>query len=124
MEQPILLVIKICTGLLALVIFELIRRERLKDQLAMVWFVASLAVFFLTLWYSLWNRLAHVLGIRYEPSIFIFGGLVFCVALLLYLTVMFSKHEREKEILSQQIGLLQWKLEQLEKKNEKSAQPS
>ncbi len=124
MEQPILLVIKICTGLLALVIFELVRREKLKDQLGMIWLVASVFVFFLTLWYSLWMRLAHILGIRYEPSIFILGGLLFCVSLLLYLTVMVSKHEREKEILNQQIGLLQWKLEQLEKRNEQSPQPS
>ncbi|RJP15670.1 MAG: DUF2304 domain-containing protein [Candidatus Abyssobacteria bacterium SURF_5] len=124
MEQPVLLVIKICAGLLTLVIFELIRRDKLKDQLGVIWFAGSLIVFILTLWYSLWIRLAHLLGIRYEPAIFMLGGLVFCVGLLLYLTVMFSKHEREKEILSQQIGILQWKLEQLEKKNEKSAQPS
>jgi hypothetical protein len=124
MEQPILLVIKLCAGALTLVVFELLRREKLKDQLGMIWFVGSLFVFFLTLWHSLWVQLAHLLGIRYEPSIFIFGGLLFCVSLLLYLTVMFSKHEREKEILSQQMGILQWKLEQLEKKDEKSAQPS
>lgn len=124
MEQPILLVIKICAGALTLVVFDLVRREKLKDQLGMIWLVGSLFVFILTLWYSLWMKLAHLLGIRYEPSIFIFGGLLFCISLLLYLTVMFSKHEREKEILSQQIGMLQWKLEQLEKKDDKSAQPS
>jgi hypothetical protein len=124
MNKPILLIVRLCAMALTIIVFELIRRQKLKDQLGMVWFVVSLIVFVLTLWYTLWVNLAHLLGIRYEPSIFILGGLIFCVALLLYLTVMFSKHEREKEILSQQLGILQWRLEQLEKKDEKSAQPS
>ncbi|RJP64378.1 MAG: DUF2304 domain-containing protein [Candidatus Abyssobacteria bacterium SURF_17] len=121
MEQPVLLVVKIIAGILTLIVFELIRREKLKDQLAMMWFVSSLTVFILSLWAPLWVGISHVLGIRYEPSLFILGGLLFCVSVLLYLTVMFSKHEREKEVLSQQVGLLQWKLEQIEKKSKESA---
>ena len=121
MVQPVLIVVKVCAALLTVAIFELIRREKLKDQLGMIWLVSSLGVFILTLWSSLWMRISHLLGIVYEPSLFFLAGLLFCVGLLLYLTMMSSKHEREKEILSQQIGLLQWKLEQIEKRNKETA---
>lgn len=121
MFQPVLLVVKICAVLLVLAIFELIRRKKLKDQLGMVWFVSSVIALVLTFWYSLWIRTAHILGIVYEPSLFFLAGLLFCIGFLLYLTVMFSKHEREKEVLIQEIGLLRWKLEQIEKSKEQSS---
>jgi hypothetical protein len=120
MTQPVLLVVRICAFALTILVFELIRRERLKDQLGIVWLVSSILVFVLTLWPSLWVGISHRLGIFYEPSLFFLAGVMFCVGLLLYLTVMFSKHEREKEIISQHIGILQFKLDRLEKKIEKS----
>jgi hypothetical protein len=115
MFQPILLIVKICAVLLTLLIVDLIRRGKLKDHLGMVWLMSSVTVLILTFWYSLWIKVAHLLGIIYEPSLFFLAGLLFCGAILLYLTVMISRHEREKEVLVQQIGLLQWKLEQIEK---------
>ncbi len=121
MTQPVLLVVRICAFVLTILVFELIRRERLKDQLGIVWLVSSLLVFVLTLWSSLWVRISHGLGISYEPSLFFLAGVLFCVGFLLYLTVMFSKHEREKEILTQHLGILQLKLDRLEKKIEKSS---
>ncbi len=121
MTQPVLLVVKACAILLTLFVFELIRRQKLKDQLGMIWFVTSALVLILTFWRSLWTRAAHALGIWYEPSLFFLTGMLFCVGLLLYLTVITSKHEREKEVLSQQIGILQWKLEQLEKRSEETS---
>jgi hypothetical protein len=120
MGQPVLLLVRICAFLLAAVVFELIRRGKLKDQLGIVWLVSSIIVVALTLWSSLWITISGWLGIYYEPALFFLAGMLFCVALLLYLTAMFSKLEREKEILSQHIGLLQLRLEQLEKKIENS----
>ena len=121
MDQPVLLVSRIASIFLIIVVFDLIRREKLKDQLGVLWLVSSFIVLVLTFWSSLWIGLSHRLGIRYEPSLFFFAGMLFCGCLLLYLTVMFSKHERDKEILTQQLGILQWKLEQLEKRIEKSS---
>jgi hypothetical protein len=120
MTQPVLLVVRICAFTLTFLVFELIRRERLKDQLGIVWLVASIIVFVLTFWSSLWIGISHSLGISYEPALFFLAGILFCVGFLLYLTVMFSKHEREKEVLSQHMGILQLKLDRLEKKIEKS----
>lgn len=120
MGQPVLLLVRICAFLLTVLVFELVRREKLKDQLGVVWLVSSIIVLALTLWSSLWVEISHRLGIFYEPSLFFLAGILFCVGLLLYLTVMFSKHEREKEILCQHIGILQLKLDRLEKKIEES----
>ncbi len=121
MIQPVLIIVKICAVVLTVIVFELIRREKLKDQLGMIWFVSSLVALVLTFWSSLWFKVSHLLGIIYEPSLFFLAGLLFCVGILLYLTVMFSKQDREREILSQQIGLLQWKLEQIEKRKTEAA---
>lgn len=119
MIQPVLLITRICAIALTITVFDLIRREKLKDQLGIVWMISSIIVLVLTLWSSLWIGISQRLGVLYEPSLFFLGGILFCVALLLYLTVVFSKHEREKEILSQHIGILQFKLEELENRIEK-----
>ncbi|MBI5118086.1 DUF2304 domain-containing protein [Candidatus Poribacteria bacterium] len=113
MNQPVLILVKICAALLTLSVFELIRRDKLKDQVAMVWLISSLTVLALTLWTPFWKRLAHTLGILYEPSLFFLAGILFCVGLLLYLAVVLSRHEREKEMLSQAVAISQSKIERL-----------
>jgi hypothetical protein len=98
---------------LALTVFvlELIRRRKIKDELWLPWLVVALTPLVMSLWISPWARLAHLLGIAYEPALLLMLGLLLCLALILYLTVVVSTLMRQNLRLAQEMALLRERVE-------------
>ena len=96
---------------LTLLVLELIRRRKIKDELWLPWLVVSITPFVISLWISPWAGLAHVLGIAYEPALLLMLGLLLCLALILYLTVVVSTLMRQNLRLAQEMALLRERVE-------------
>jgi len=96
---------------LTAIVFELIRRRLLKDELWLPWLVVAIAPLVTGVWIAPWAALARWLGIAYEPALLLGVGLLLCFALLLYLTVVVSGLMRQNLHLAQELALLRLKLE-------------
>jgi len=99
---------------LTLVVLELIRRRTLKDELWLPWLVVTVTPLVMSFWIRPWAALAHWLGIVYEPALLFVLGILLCLALILYLTVVVSSLMRQNLRLAQDVALLRHRLEMLE----------
>lgn len=100
--------------LLFAVILQLIRKHKLREEYAMVWFAVSLAILLFSLFDRSLNYLATLLAVVYAPTLILVFGILFCLVLLLAQTVMLSTQANRLRDLAQSVGLLEWRLRQLE----------
>ena len=104
--RPFQLFIAASSLALTLLVLELIRRRKIKDELWLPWLVVSITPFVMSRWISPWAQLARILGIAYEPALLLMLGLLLCLALILYLTVVVSTLMRQNLRLAQEMALL------------------
>lgn len=100
--------------LLFAVILQLIRKHKLREEYALVWFAVSLAILLFSLFDRILNYLAALVAVVYAPTLILVFGILFCLVLLLAQTVMLSTQANRLRDLAQSIGLLEWRLRQLE----------
>jgi len=111
-EQKIVAVL-FSLSLLA-VTLHLIRKHKLREEYALVWLIVSLAILLLSLFDGLLGWLAARFAVAYAPTLILVLGILFCVVLLLAQTVMLSLQANHIRDLAQNVGLLEWRLRQLE----------
>jgi hypothetical protein len=92
-------------------IFELLRRERLMERYAIMWFGAGVTVLVLALWKGLLTKLAHAAGIHYLPSALFAVAFLFVLVMLVYSTMTISRLVEQSSILAQRLALLQQRLD-------------
>ncbi len=108
---------------LTVIVVELIRRRRLKDELWLPWLIVAIAPLVTSLWISPWAALARWLGIQYEPALLLGFAILLCFALLLYLTVVVSGLMRQNLRLAQELGILRLRLDPAETSGGEYATP-
>lgn len=99
--------------LLTAIVLELIRRRKLKDELWVPWLIVAITPLLASLWISPWAALARWLGIVYEPALLLALGILLSISMILYLAVVMSTLMRRNLRLSQEIALLQVRVESL-----------
>ena len=97
------------------VTLQLIRKHKLREEYALVWFGASLAIFVFSIFGGLIGRIAASFGVTYAPTLALVAGLLFAVVLLLAQTVMLSSHANRIRDLAQCMAILESKVSQLER---------
>lgn len=115
MSQPIRAVAAVMSLVLVIVVLDLIRRGRIKEELWPAWLMASFGPLVCSLWLDPWIRLAHALGIRYEPALLMIVGIFFALALLLHLVTVLSALMQQNQRLAQEVAQLAWRLERAER---------
>ena len=90
---------------LLLFVLELVRRKKLLEGYALLWILACVALIIISLWESLWERLAKILGIYYAPAILFLFAFGFLLLIVLDLTVKISKLTEQNRKLAQKMGL-------------------
>jgi hypothetical protein len=96
---------------LLLVVFELIRRHRLRERYALLWLVAGLTLLVLSLWRSSINTIAGWAGVRgYPPAVLFAVATLFILVVLLHYSTVVSKLTDQNVILAQRLALLEAKL--------------
>jgi hypothetical protein len=114
MLQPIRIAAVLASLFLLGLVFELIRRRRIKEELWFAWLVAGLGPLVCSVWLGPWATVAHWLGIRYEPALLMIVGLFFAVVLMLYVSTVISALMRQNQRLAQEIAYLSWRVDKLD----------
>jgi hypothetical protein len=99
---------------LLLVVLELVRRRRLKEEYSLLWLLTAVVLLALSLWSSSLDLIAKIVGILYQPTALFVVGFGFVLLLLLYFSTIISKLSGENNNLTQQIAILDWRVQQLE----------
>jgi hypothetical protein len=105
--EVIALAIVVC-GLM----FELIRRRRLKERYALLWLAAGITLLVLALWKGLLTKLAHAAGMSSMPLALFSVAFLFVVAMLVHFSMTISRLSDQNTLLAQRLALLQERLDQ------------
>lgn len=92
--------------LLALVIFQLIRKKKLKEQYSLLWFLTVVVMMVLSLWEGLLVRISNVLGIAVPSNALFMLALLFMFVMSLHYSMLISRLTDQTKMLAQRLALL------------------
>ena len=101
----------LATGVLILVL-ELVRRRKLRDEYSWVWIATSVLLIVLAAQHDLLITMSRWIGAASTVSTLFFGALVFLLALVLQFSVRLSRLTHRHRTLAQRVGLLEQELRQ------------
>ncbi|MFI2855930.1 DUF2304 domain-containing protein [Paenibacillus sp. JSM ZJ436] len=87
-------------------IIELVRRRRLKEQYSLLWILMGFTLFIISVNVQGVERLASFLQIEYAPALLFLFGLLFCFVLILHLTLVITKLSAQVLRLTQEIAIM------------------
>ena len=101
--------------LVLVMLFELIRRKRLRIQYSLILVAMGLVFLLLSCYNEVLKITAVAVGIVYPPSVLVVVaiGALFCA--VLHFSVVVSKQADTNRVLAQELSILQHALKQLEK---------
>lgn len=100
-----ILAILLSVGLVIL-IFELVRRRKLREEYSWLWMLTGVVIFVLAVWHGLLLFISRLLGIALPAStIFLFGGF-FLILINLYFSVKISTLTTQVKELVQRQAIL------------------
>jgi hypothetical protein len=102
-------------GMLILII-DLVRRRKLREEYSWLWLMTGSGILLLTLWFDLLKWVTHVVGaITPSSTIFLFAFL-FLILISLHFSVVISKLTDRNKELAQRYALLESELHELKKR--------
>lgn len=96
-----------------LVIVELVRKRKLREEYSLLWIVTALALLVLAWQPRLLNVFKNLVGIVEPQSALLFGALLFLMLTALQFSVRLSKLTYRNKSLSQRVALLEEELTRL-----------
>ncbi len=96
-------------AIVILVTVEMIRRRKLREEYALLWLTASLALTILAIFPDIPIRLNRLLNIDYQTIVMILVFL-FLGMIVMHFAVVISSHAEQIRQLAQQVALLENKL--------------
>jgi hypothetical protein len=113
---------QIVVGLLSIFLlsttFELIRKNRLREEYAILWLFTGIVVLVFSLWpeFLLSQFFAKITGLFYLSAVVVIAFL-FLLLIVLHFSVVISKLTNQNKELAQQYALLELELEKIKKHN-------
>ena len=94
-------------GLLTLgVIFEMLRRQRLREKYAVIWVVVVVATVLLAVFPQLLTRAARVLGVEVPANLLFFGAIMLLLFISIQLSYEVGRLEERTRTLAEEVALL------------------
>lgn len=84
----------------------LVRNRKLRETDSIVWILAGMAIFVLSVWVKPLVFVTDVIGAKFPVSTLFFSGLVFLVFIALWMTTRISALSEEVKELAQRITLM------------------
>ncbi len=98
-------------GLLVLII-ELVRRKKLREEYSFLWILTSIFIFLLVIWGKLLKLVMNLLSAKAPASTVFFCGIFFIVLISLHFSVKISHLTNQVKDLTQKLALLEKLLEE------------
>lgn len=122
MAGPRLTIVSVIVAIAALVlVFELLRRRRLREKYAVIWVVISIGTLVVALFPPLLGWVAGLVGIQTPSNLLFFGSLIILFAVSLQLSREVGLLEEQSRRLAEEVGSLKMRMDALER--EKAARP-
>lgn len=103
-------------------LFYLIRKQKLKEQYALLWLMLSVLMMILSLFPSILDDLARLIHIDYAPSLLYLLSVIGILFILLHLTMAVSAMTQRNVTLVQTVALQERKIQELIKQQERIEQ--
>ncbi len=111
-----LTIVSVIVALAALVlVFELLRRRRLREKYAVIWVVISLGTLLVALFPPLLGWVAELVGIQTPSNLLFFSSLIILFAVSLQLSREVGLLEEQSRRLAEEVGTLTMRVDALEK---------
>ncbi len=104
------LAILLSIGLIIL-IFELVRRKKLREEYSWLWMLSGVVIFVLATWHSLLLSITRLLGIALPASTIFLLGVFFLILINLYFSVKVSTLATQIKDLTQKQAILESSIE-------------
>jgi hypothetical protein len=105
----------ILSVVLLLVIIDLVRKRKLREEYSWLWIMTGAAIFIVATWQSLLVRVTEWIGAKIIVSTLFFGALMFLTVISIHFSTKVSQlHEQVKE-LAQRTALITEELERARK---------
>jgi len=106
-QRVFAIVISIATFL---VVMELIRRRRLREEYAFLWVLTTVGMMVLATWYGLIERITQLIGaVAVTTTLFLFA-LLFLLLISVHFTTVISRLTVQVRRLTQELAILQAEL--------------
>ena len=103
---------------LLVLVIELVRRRKMREEYSFLWILTGVTVFVLAIWYDLLVAVTHLIGaIVPTTTLFIFG-MMFLMVICIYFSVKISALTDKLETVAQALALLGQKVDALSRKEE------
>jgi len=102
--------------LLFLFVLELIRRQKMTFKYSLSWLSGSAVVLFFAFNDEILTRVSNLAGFRLPSNFVFFLLLAFFAALSLLLTIYINEQNNRSETLAQAVGILDYKVRKLQKR--------
>lgn len=112
-RTQIFVIVLVLWALVSLV--NMVRRQRVTLQYSLLWFVLGIGILVFACFPGLTARLAALFGIGLPINLLFFAGLYFAMMIIFSLSVNLSQLSEKNKQLTQELGLLKQKVEQLER---------
>ena len=99
---------------LLLLVLELVRRRRLREDYSLLWLATAFVLVVLALWQDSLTAIAKVMGIFYPPTALFVIGMGFLLLILLQFSIVITRLARDNKRAAQHIALLNQRLRALE----------
>lgn len=97
--------------LLFIIILELVRREKFREELSLAWFAVGIMLMASSVADKIIDPLARLLGIGYPP-VLVFVWIIFCLILaMLYFSTVISDLKGKLKEISQKVALLEFEVD-------------
>ncbi|MBN2121335.1 MAG: DUF2304 domain-containing protein [Candidatus Omnitrophica bacterium] len=93
------------------IIIELVRRRKLREEYSWLWIATGVWLFILSVWYDLLMAITRFIGAGLATSTLFFFGIVFLILINLHYSIVISTLTNQIKNLSQEIALLENKVE-------------
>ena len=104
----------ICIAMLLLIV-DLVRRRKLREEYSQLWFATWLGILILMVWFDLLKWVSHLIGAVSTVSTLFLFAFMFLILISLHFSVVISKLTDKIKDLSQQHALLQNELENIKR---------
>jgi hypothetical protein len=122
MDIRIQLVAIAASGLLLVVILELVRRRRLLERYALLWLFSAVVLLTLAIWRGLLEDIASTIGVAYAPNALFFVAFGFVLVLLLHFSLAVSRLTDQAKVLAQRLALMEERQRRAELRQEERDQ--
>jgi len=104
---------------LIILILELVRRKKLKEKYALFWLISGGAIFILSAFPYILNRITSILGIKLPSNLVFFFGILFIILINLHFSLVISNLSEQIKKLTQKLALLEFDLSNRKENNGK-----